>query len=103
MILTVIGRNIEVTEAIKKYLDKKINKTFQCINDNTNIHVSLHVQKHRHIAEVTAKTKGFTAYAGQETRDLYTTMDRVLEKISKQLKKYKERTQNQKSKISLNE
>ena len=94
----VIGRNIEITDAIKNRLDRKINKTFHGIDENTDIHVSLHVEKYRHIAEVTVKTKRFTAYANKMTSDLYITMDSVLEKIEKQLKKHKEREQDQKIK-----
>ena len=98
MKLTVTGRNIEVTEAIKHHLDSKIDKTFQGMGENTDIHVSLHVEKHRHVAEVTLKTKGFTAHADMETDDLYITVDSVLQKIEKQLKKHKGREQNKKIK-----
>ena len=94
----ITGRNIEITDAIKNRLDRKINKTFHGIGENTDIHVSLHVEKHRHMAEVTVKTKGFTAHANEETDDLYITMDSVLEKIEKQLKKHKRREQDQKIK-----
>lgn len=98
MKLTVTGKNIEVTDAIKNYLDSTMNKAFQSIGESTDVHVSLHVEKYRHIAEVTAKTKGFIAYADEETDDLYITMDSVFGKIEKQLKKHKERTQDQKIK-----
>ena len=78
--------------------DRKINKTFHGIDENTDIHVSLHVEKHRHMAEVTVKAKGFTAHADKETDDLYLTMNSVLEKIDKQLKKHKKRELDQKIK-----
>ena len=94
----ITGRNIEITDAIKNRLDRKINKTFHGIGENTDIRVSLYVEKHRHMAEVTVKTKGFTAHANEETDDLYITMDSVLEKIEKQLKKHKRREQDQKIK-----
>ena len=98
MKLTVTGRNIEITSAIRNHLDNKLNKTLQGMGQSTDIHVSLHVEKYRHLAEVTVKTKGFTAHADKETNDLYITMDSVLEKIEKQLKKHKEREQDQKIK-----
>ena len=98
MKLTVTGRNIEITDAIKNHLDNKINKTFYGMDESTGLHVSLHVEKYRHMAEITLKTKGFTAHADEETDDLYITMENVVEKIKKQLKKHKEREKDQKIK-----
>ena len=98
MKLKVTGRNIEVTDAIKNHLDKIIDKSFLRLGESTGVHVSLHVEKYRHMAEVTVKTKGFTAHATDETGDLYITMDNAFGKIEKQLKKYKERAEDQKIK-----
>ena len=49
------------------------------------------VEKHRHFAEVTVKTKGFTLHSQDETEDLYTSMDKTLEKMEKQIRKNKEK------------
>ena len=98
MRLKVTGRNIEVTDSIKNHLNCKMNKTFQGMSESTDVHVSLHVEKYRHIAEVTVKAEGFIIHANEETEDLYITMDSVLEKIDKQLKKHKERAQDLKIK-----
>jgi putative sigma-54 modulation protein len=93
MKLTVTGRNIEITDAIRSHLDARMNKTIQDLGESADVHISLHVEKHRHMAEVTVKTNGFTVHADEETKDLYMTMDNVLAKIEKQLKKHKERSQ----------
>ena len=98
MKLKVRGRNIEITDGIKGRLDKIIDKTFQRLDDSTDMRVSLHVEKHRHMAEVTVKTKGFTAHAADATEDLYVAMDNAFGKIEKQLKKHKERAVDQKIK-----
>ena len=98
MKLTVTGRNIEITDAMKNHLNCKMDKTFQGMGGITDVHVSLHTEKHRHMAEVTVKTKGFTAHAEEETDDLYITMGSVLGKIEKQMKKHKERSQDNKVK-----
>ncbi len=92
MKLTVTGRNIEITDAIRDHLNSKMNKTIQDLGESADVHISLHVEKHRHMAEVTVKTKGCTVHADEETKDLYQTMDNVLAKIEKQLKKHKERS-----------
>ena len=61
--------------------------------DNANIHFSFYVSKNRHVAEATVKQKGLSTRAKDETRDLYLTVDNVLGKVEKQLRKHKSRTQ----------
>ena len=94
MNLTVRGRNFEITDAIKKFLEKRIAKKADRLYDNANIHFSFYVGKNRHMAEATVKQKGLTTRAKDETRDLYLTVDNVLGKVEKQIRKHKSRTQN---------
>jgi putative sigma-54 modulation protein len=94
MNLTVTGRNFEITDAIKKFLKKRIAKIGDRLYDNANIHFSFYVDKNRHMAEAIVKQKGLTTRAKDETRDLYLTVDNVLGKVEKQLRKHKSRTQN---------
>ena len=94
MNLTVTGRNFEITDAIKKFLKKRIAKTGDRLFDNAHIHFSFYVDKNRHMAEATVKQKGLTTRAKDETRDLYLTVNNVLGKVEKQLRKHKSRTQN---------
>ena len=94
MNLTVAGRNFEITDAIKKFLEKRIAKKGDRLYDNANIHFSFYVDKNRHMAEATVKQKDLTTRAKDETRDLYLTVDNVLGKVEKQLRKHKSRTQN---------
>ena len=94
MNLTVTGQNFEITDAIKKFLNKRIAKTGNRLFDNANIHFSLYVDKNRHMAEATVKQKGLTTRAKDETRDLYLTVDNVLGKVEKQLGRHKSRTKN---------
>ena len=91
MKLTVTGRNIEITEGIHNHLDRKMEKTIQELGEKADVHVALLVEKHRHFAEITVKTKGYTVHAEEETNDLYTAMDNALVKIEKQLRKHKDR------------
>ena len=94
MNLTVTGRNFEITDAIKKILKKRIAKMGDRLYDNANIHFSFYVDKNRHMAEAIVKQKGLTTRAKDETRDLYLTVDNVLGKVEKQIRKHKSRTQN---------
>jgi putative sigma-54 modulation protein len=91
MKLTVTGRKIEITDGIRDHLQNKMGKTIHELGDDADVHVALAVEKHRHFAEVTIKTQGFTIHSEEETNDLYTAMDNALVKIERQLRKHKDR------------
>ena len=92
MNLTVTGRNFEITDAMKKFLIKRIAKAGDRLYENASIHFSFYVDKNRHMAEATVKQKGLITRAKDETRDLYLTAENVIEKVEKQLRKHKNRT-----------
>ena len=91
MNLTVKSKDFEITDAIKNYLTEKIIPIEDRLHKNTSIHFNLFVDKNRHMAEAIIKQKGLTTRAKDQTRNLYLTLDNVLEKIEKQLKKHKSR------------
>jgi len=91
-----VGKNIELTDAIKDHLSHKINKNFQGLDSTAELRVSLCIEKKRHIAHAIFKTKGVILYTEDETKDLYASVDSVLKKLAKNLKKRKTRTKNTK-------
>ena len=91
MNLTVTSKDFEITDAIKNYLTEKITPIEDRLHKNTSIHFNLFVDKNRHMAEAIIKQKGLTTRAKDQTRNLYLTLDNVLEKIEKQLRKHKSR------------
>ena len=93
MKLTVAGRNIEITDGIRNHLNDKMDKTIADLGEAADVHVALAVEKHRHFAEITVKTKNFTLHSHDETEDLYASMDKALEKMEKQIRKHKEKAQ----------
>ncbi len=93
MKLTVTGRNIDITDGIREHLETKMAKTIKELGEKADVHIALSVEKHRHFAEVTVKTKGYTVHSTDETDDLYASMDNALTKIEKQLRKHKEKAQ----------
>ena len=93
MNLTVTGRNLEITDAINNFIKKRLAKAGDRLYEKANIHFSFYVDKNRHMAEATVKQKGLTTRAKDETRDLYLTVNNVLVKIEKQLRKHKNRVQ----------
>lgn len=89
MAIIVRGKNIEITPALKEYVVKrtsKITKYFHTLGEITAI---LAVEKGRHIIELTVPINGMILRGEEATADMYTSIDNVVEKIEKQIEKYK--------------
>lgn len=86
---TIIGKNIEVTEPLKTAVQDKIGKLERYFETDTEIHVTLSVEKDRQKIEVTIPVRGTIIRAEQESSDMYVSIDLVEEVIERQLKRYK--------------
>ena len=91
MKLTITGRKIEVTDGIRDHLNDKIGKTIADLDETADVHIALSVETHRQFAEITLKTKGMTLHSHEETKDLYSSIDKALEKMEKQLRKHRDK------------
>jgi len=91
MKLTLAGRKIEITDGIRDHLNDKISKTIADLDEGADVHITLSVEKHRHFAEITLKTKGMALHSHEETKDLYASIDKALEKMEKQLRKHRDK------------
>ncbi|MBT5471139.1 MAG: ribosome-associated translation inhibitor RaiA [Nitrospina sp.] len=98
MKLTVTGRKIEITDGIRDHVNNKMEKTISDLGEAADVHVALAVEKHRHFAEITVKTKEFTLHSQDETNDLYTSMDKTLDKMEKQIRKHREKAKDMRNK-----
>lgn len=85
----ITGKNINVTNGLRNQVEDKIGKLERYFTPNTEIHVTLSVEKDRQKIEVTIPVKGSIIRAEQESEDMYASIDMVEEIIEKQLKKYK--------------
>lgn len=85
----ITGRNIEVTESLKSAIYEKIGKLEKFFSQDTEVQVTLSVEKNRQKIEVTIPVKGGIIRAEQTSSDMYVSIDLVEEKIEDQLKKYK--------------
>ena len=86
---TIRGKNIEVTPALHDYVEKKIGKVTKYFDNVGEITVLLIVSKDRHIVEVTVPVQGILLRGQEATMDMYTSIDLVIEKIERQIRKYK--------------
>lgn len=91
----IIGRNIDVTEGLKSAVQEKLGKLERYFTSETEIHVTLSVEKDRQKIEVTIPVKGNIIRSEQVSSDMYVSIDLVEEVIERQLRKYKTKIVNQ--------
>ena len=85
----IIGKNIDVTPGLKEAVENKLGKLERYFTPDTEIHVTLSVQRERQKIEVTIPVKGGIIRSEQESSDMYVSIDLVEEVIERQLRKYK--------------
>lgn len=89
--INVTFRHVDPSKALKDYATEKLSKVQKVVDQPFDAHVTLSVEKYRHIAEVFTTGKGITIKAFESTEDLYSAIDLVCDKVERQLKKYRER------------
>ena len=91
----IIGRNIDITEGLKSAVQEKLGTLERYFTPETEIHVTLSVEKDRQKIEVTIPVKGNIIRSEQVSSDMYVSIDLVEEVIERQLRKYKTKIVNQ--------
>lgn len=86
---TISGKNIEVTEGLRNAVMEKLGKLERYFTPETEIIVTLSVEKERQKIEVTIPVKGGIIRSEQVSNDMYVSIDLVEEVIERQLRKYK--------------
>jgi putative sigma-54 modulation protein len=91
MNITVTGRHMEMTDALKSYVEAGLQKLRVHFDKAAVADVVLTVEKHRHIAEMSLHANGIRIHGKESSSDMYASVDVVLDKIGKQVQKYKDR------------
>jgi len=91
MKITFKGKHIEVTDAMRNYIEKRLNKIERHFDHILEVIVTLSVEKNRQIVEATLQTSGALIRAEEETDDMYTSIDKVADRLERQIQKYKEK------------
>lgn len=91
MHIIITGRNIDLTEGLKGAVEDKLGKLEKYFAQDTDIYVTLSVEKERQKIEVTIPVKGNIIRSEQVSNDMYVSIDLVEEVIERQLKKYKKK------------
>ena len=91
MKVTVIAKNMELTDALKEIVQKKISKLEKYFESNVEAKATLAVQKNRQIIEVTIPFNGVILRGEEATSDMYKSLDLVGDKLERQIRKQKTR------------
>lgn len=91
MKLTVRGKNLEVTDALKEHVKKRVGKVDKYFDVDAEAQVTLSVERGIHKVEVTVLINGLILRAEEGTNDMYASIDLVVDKLERQIAKYKTR------------
>ena len=87
------GHGMDVTPALKKFTEEKFNKLEKHFSRITGISVTFSVEKLRQIAEANVLVHKNELHASSESDNMYTSVDLLIDKLDKQLIKYKQKIQ----------
>jgi putative sigma-54 modulation protein len=85
-----IKRSDEVTPAMKEYVEGKLAKIEKMPVKIIDVRIIMDIHKYRHFVELTLLGKHLTINAKDEDSDMYAAVDKVIDKLDAQLKKFKE-------------
>jgi putative sigma-54 modulation protein len=91
MQVTVNGRHIEVTDSLKQYATEKFGRLTSIAEGGPGDHYSSVVKKVHHRAEAVIKSNGLLIQASEETEEMYSAIDLLIEKIERRVRRYKEK------------
>ena len=89
--VTVTFRHVEPTDALRLYAERKFAHVGRLLKRTCEAHLILTVDKYRQHGEVTVKSGRLSVSAQQETKDLYSVIDLLADKVGRQLKKHLEK------------
>lgn len=93
MQLSISGHHVDVTDALKSYVEEKLQKLERHYDQITNTHVILTVEKNQQRAEATMHVSGAEVFADANCEDMYAAIDKLTDKLDRQILKHKEKAQ----------
>lgn len=91
MQIQVTFRHVEASEAVKEYAREKVGKLQKYLDGPVEANITLSVEKHRHTAEVNIIASGLKIHGKETTGDLYSAIDLVIDKLEKQVRRYRDK------------
>ena len=91
MQLNLTGHHLDITPALRDYVNSKVARLERHFDHVTDIHCVLSVEKLRHRAEATIHVTGGKLFADSTEEDMYAAIDGMIDKLDRQIKKHKEK------------
>jgi putative sigma-54 modulation protein len=91
MQLKVTGHHVEVTESMRAYVDKRLDKLKRHFDHVIDVHVVMSVEKLQHKAEATVHVSGNNIHAEAIDTDMYAAIDALVDKLDRSVLKHKEK------------
>ena len=91
MQLTLTGHHIDITPALRSYVEKKLERIVRHFDQVIDVHCVLTVEKLRHQAEATLAVSGGKLHADATDEDMYAAIDALTDKLDRLVKKRKEK------------
>ena len=91
MQIQMTGQNTEVTPAIRSYAEKKLKRINAMLDKINHLHLTFKIEKQNQIAEANISIPGTQIHAEASSEDMYESIDKLVDKIERQLSKHKEK------------
>ena len=91
MQLTVTGHHVDVTPALRDYVEKKMDRVVRHFDQVIDVHCVLTVEKLQHKAEATLGVSGAVIHADSIDGDMYAAIDALADKLDRRVRKHKEK------------
>jgi putative sigma-54 modulation protein len=91
MQISVTGHHVDITPALRDYMETKIAKLERYFDNVTDIHCVMTVEKLVHKAEANVQLSGGTIHAMNSADDMYAAIDGLIDKLDRQVRKFKEK------------
>ncbi|MGI9304339.1 MAG: ribosome hibernation-promoting factor, HPF/YfiA family [Gammaproteobacteria bacterium] len=91
MQIEVTGHHVDITTALRQYVNGKLSRLERHFDDVINVHVILTVEKLRHKAEATMLVSRAKIFADAVEEDMYAAIDGLVDKLDRQVVKHKEK------------
>lgn len=89
MQINLSGHHVEITDSLREYVNTKFAKLERHFDHINNVYVVLTVEKLNQIAESTVHMNGKEIHAKAENGDMYASIDSLIDKLDRQVLKYK--------------
>jgi putative sigma-54 modulation protein len=97
MNITTTARHYQLTPVLKEYAESKVRQLTKYFDNIVNAHIIFELEKYRHAVEVSIHVNGKDFNGREVSEDMYVSVDRVVEKLEVQIRKYKGKRFNKKT------